>query len=134
MSNVPDEELIKAAENALNSQNLGEFYVGDVGCALVSKDDQIFIGVSIGGYLGICAEQNAISSMVSKDGPKIKKLIAVWKDENGELFALPPCGRCREFLRLISQDNLEADIILGKDHIVKLKDLLPVPMWHAEKL
>lgn len=134
MSTINDLDLIKAAESALNSQKLDDMYVADVGCALVSEDDQVFTGACVGGYLGICAEQSAVSNMLSKTGPKIKKLVAVWNDENGELFALPPCGRCREFLRLMSQDNLEAEIILGKDHTVKLKDLLPVPMWHAEKL
>ena len=134
MSSIIDTDLIKAAENTLNSQKINDLYVADVGCAIISEDDQIFTGACIGGYLGICAEQSAVSNMLSKTGPKIKKLVAVWKDESGELYALPPCGRCREFLRLMSQDNLEAEIILGKDHTVKLKDLLPIPMWHSERL
>ncbi len=135
MANLSDEQLILAAEGALNSQKLADnFYIADVGCALISEDDQIFTGACIGGSLSICAEQSALSSMVSKTGPKIKKLVAVWKNEQGELHAIPPCGRCREFLRILSQDNLEADIILGKDNVVKLKDLLPFHGWYAEKL
>lgn len=134
MTNISDEELIKSAESALNSQNLGEFYVADVGCALISENDTVFTGACIGGYLGICAEQSAVSAMVIKGTPKVKKLVAVWKDEQGVLHAIPPCGRCREFLRTISQDNLETEIILGKDHVVKLKDLLPYHGWYAEKL
>lgn len=131
---MTDEDLIKKAEEALNPQNLADFYVGDIGCALISEDDTVFTGSCIGGYLGVCAEQGAVSAMISKTGPKIKKLVAVWKNDQGELHTIPPCGRCREFLRVLSQDNLEADIILGKDHIVKLKDLLPFHGWHAEKL
>lgn len=72
--------------------------------------------------------------MVSKGTPKIKKIVAVWKDEEGELYALPSCGRCREFLRVVAQENLEADIILGKDHVVKLKELLPFHGWHVERV
>lgn len=131
---MDDDQLIKLAEGALNSQKIDDMYIGDVGCALIAENGEIFTGTCIGGYIGICAEQGAASAMISKTGPKIKKLVAVWKDEKGELYAIPPCGRCREFLRLLSQDNLEAEIILGKDHIVKLKELLPFHGWHAEKL
>jgi cytidine deaminase len=134
VADVTDTELIKAAAAALNSQSVGNFYVADVGCALRTFDNQIFVGSSIGGYLGVCAEQSAVSNLVANCEPRIKKLVAVWKNEQGRLHALPPCGRCREFLRLLSPDNLETDIILGKDHIVKLRTLLPFYGWHAEEL
>jgi cytidine deaminase len=134
MASISDIELISAAESALNSQKVGDFYVADVGCALLTYDDQVFIGASVGGYLGVCAEQSAMSNLVADGEPRIKKLVAVWRNEEGRLHALPPCGRCREFLRLMSMDNLEADIILGTDHVVKLKDLLPINGWHAEEL
>jgi cytidine deaminase len=126
-------ELIQHAASALNSQNLGGFYVGDVGCALISENNEVFTGACVGGGLGICAEQSAVSQMITKGKPHIKKIVAVWKDEHGELYVIPPCGRCRDFLRSVSQDNLEAEVILGKDHVAKLEDLLPYHGWHAEK-
>lgn len=129
------QELIQKAASVLNSQKLGDgFYVGDVGCALISEDDQVFTGASIGANLSVCAEQSAVSQMVSKGKPRIKKIVAVWKDEKGELYVIPPCGRCREFLKMVDSDNLEADIILGPDHVVKLKELLPFAGWYAEKV
>lgn len=131
--NVTDNDLILAAAQALRSRKLDGFYVADVGCALVGENDQVYTGACIGGSLGICAEQSAVSVMLSKTEPKIKKIVAVWRDEQGKLFVLPPCGRCREFLRTMAQDNLEAEVILGKDHVVKLKDLLPYHGWHAER-
>jgi cytidine deaminase len=134
MALVTDDELIRAAARVLNSQMIGEFYVADVGCALLSFDDRVFTGASIGGHLGLCAEQSAVSNMVASGEPRIKRLVAVWRNEEGQLHALPPCGRCREFLRLVSSENLETDIILGKNHVVKLKDLLPFHGWHAEEL
>jgi cytidine deaminase len=134
MSQISDTELIKHAEEALNSQNLGHMYVADVGSALVAKNGHVFTGACIGGGLSICAEQSAASNMVSKTGPVITKIVAVWKDEHDQLFAVPPCGRCREFLRTLAEENLEADVILGKDHVVKLKELLPYAFWHAEKV
>ena len=132
MPEISNEELINRAEAALNSQKLDGFYVADVGCALVSQDDEVFTGACVGGYLGICAEQAAVGALVSVSSPKIKKIVAVWKNEEGALHVIPPCGRCREFLRMIDQENLDADVILGHNHAEKLRDLLPYHGWHAE--
>jgi cytidine deaminase len=133
MTNITDDELIQAAAQKLRSRNLGDLYVADVGCALIGADDKVYTGACVGGSLSVCAEQSAVSSMVSHTDPKIKKIVAVWRDEHGELYVVPPCGRCREFLRIVSGDNVETEVILGKDHVVKLKELLPYHMWHAEK-
>jgi cytidine deaminase len=134
MADVTNSDLIEAAASALNPQVIGDFYVADVGCALLTFDGQIFTGASIGGNLGLCAEQSAVSNLAASCEPRIKKLVAVWRSENGQLHALPPCGRCREFLRCMAIENLELEIILGKDHVVKLKDLLPFHGWHAEEV
>jgi hypothetical protein len=50
---------------------------------------------------------------VAHGPPRIVMLAAVWRDPDGAVHALPPCGRCREFLRLVSQSNLEADVVLA---------------------
>jgi cytidine deaminase len=131
---VADEQLIEAAAKALNSQALDDFYVADVGCALVSASGHMYTGACIGGYVGICAEQSAVGQLVSKERPTIKKLVVVWRDDAGRLHALAPCGRCRQFLLSVSVDNLETQIILGDDHVATLRDLLPLPSWHAEPL
>lgn len=134
MTVISDADLFEAAEAALNPQHLGQFWVADVACALIAQDGRVFTGVCVGGHLGLCAEQSAVSAMVSAGQTKITKLVAVWHDSDGDLHALPPCGRCREFLRVLSQDNLEADVLLGPDHVVKLRDLLPWHGWHSEPL
>jgi cytidine deaminase len=127
-------ELCERAEAALNPQDLGAFHVADVGCAVVAEDGSVHTGACIGGYLGLCAEQSALSAVVAQGPPRIVMLAAVWRDPGGALHALPPCGRCREFLRLLSQSNLEADVVLGLDHVVKLKDLLPSHGWSSQVL
>ena len=135
MVQITHEQLIEHAQGALIAQELADnFYVADVGAALLTEDGEVFTGACIGGNLGICAELGAARAMLSKTGPKVKAVVAVWRNEAGELHVIPPCGRCREFLRMLSQDNLEADVILGKDHVVKLKDLLPFHGWYAEKV
>jgi cytidine deaminase len=132
---VTDLELIEYAESRLNSQRLDEgLYVADVGCALLSESDEVFTGACIGGHLGVHAEQSAFTNLVSKSGPTIKKIVAVWRDADGSLHIIPPCGHCREFMRMLSQDNLGADVIIGNGRVVKLSELLPYPSWYSEKV
>lgn len=134
MRPISTPELCLLAEAALHPQDLGRFWVADVACALVAQDEAVFTGVSVGGHLGLCAEQSAVSAMVATGQTSIAKLVAVWHDSDGALHALPPCGRCREFLRELSQDNLQADVVLGPEHVVELRDLLPWHGWHSEVL
>jgi len=127
-------DLCRRAEAALNPQDLGDFLVADVGCAIVAENGSVYTGACVGGYLGLCAEQSAVSAMVAEAPPRIVTLVAVWRDPTGALHALPPCGRCREFLRLLSQSNLQADVVLGLDNVVKLQDLLPSHGWSSQLL
>ncbi len=101
---------------------------------MVAEDRSVHTGACIGGYLGLCAEQSAVSAMVTQGPPRIVKLAAVWRDSDGALHALPPCVCCREFLRLMSQSNLEADVVLGLEYVVKLKDLLSSHGWTSQLL
>ncbi len=134
MPEISVAELCRRAEGALNPQDLGDFHVADVGCAVVAENGSVYTGACVGGYLGLCAEQSAVSAMVAEVPPRIAKLVAVWRDSTGALHALPPCGRCREFLRLMSQSNLQADVVLGLDNVVKLQDLLPSHGWSSQLL
>ncbi len=72
--------------------------------------------------------------MVSTGPPVVRRIVAVWRDEHGDLFVLPPCGRCREFLRTMSHRNLDAHVVLGPGHMVTLRELLPSHGWHAERV
>jgi cytidine deaminase len=131
---ISDRDLIAAAAQALNPQQLADgSWAADVGAAVEAADGQVFTGASIGGYLAVCAEQSALTQLVSTTAPRIRRVVAVWRDPaDGALHILPPCGRCREFMRVLDQANLDAQIILGPDHTSTLADLLPLPGWHAE--
>jgi len=79
---------------------------------------------------GLCAERSALAAMVTDGCYQIDKVLAVWRDEKtGKLHVLPPCGICRNFMRELDESNLEADVILGKEDIKKLKDLIPHYEW-----
>ncbi len=104
-----------------------------MGAAVETEDGQVFTGASIGGYLSICAEVGALSQLVAVTTPTVNRMVAVWRNPaDAVLHVIPPCGRCREFVRTLSSQNLEATVILGPDHTATLRELLPYAGWYAE--
>ena len=69
---------------------------------------------------GVCAEHAAIAAMITAGESRIIKMVAVgaWDD------IIPPCGRCREFIYQINNENINCEVML-KDKIVTLDYLLP---------
>ena len=128
---MTNEELIEKAASVVSSKRIGDFTVGDVGCALVTDKDHLYLGVCIdtGSGMGFCAEHNAIGTMVTNGEYRIRRIVAVWKNEKGEIYILSPCGRCREFIYQIDKGNLETEIILGREKTAKLSELLPYQNW-----
>ncbi|WP_201782203.1 hypothetical protein [Paenibacillus xylanivorans] len=52
---------------------------------------------------------------------RVLKMIAAGSDGN----IMPPCGRCRELISRIHDDNLKTEVMEGNEIIVTLKELLP---------
>ena len=112
------------ASSVLNYRQLSDCAdAGDVGAAILTENGNIYVGTCIDATcgLGFCAEQAAAAAMITAGENTIQKIIAV--DKDGKI--LPPCGRCREFLSQIGDNNLQAKVMVGEDTIVKLIDLLP---------
>lgn len=130
MPEIATEALIKKAKSVLNPRKVGDYLVGDVGCALVTDKNNTYLGVCIdsGSGIGFCAEHSAIAAMVTAGEYKIKRIVAVWQDGN-DSYILSPCGRCREFIRQIHKDNLETEVVLDAGKVVKLAELLPYHDW-----
>jgi cytidine deaminase len=130
---MTNQDLIKAAEEVTQHRKLAEDNTaGGVGAAIVTEAGNVYRGVCIDTQsgMGFCAEHSAVAAMVTAGESKIKTVVAVWKDErDGKLYVLPPCGRCREFMSQIDEANLDTDVILGRDKIVKLRELLPYNEW-----
>jgi cytidine deaminase len=126
-----NEELIGIAEGTLNPRVVGGRLFGDVASTLITDKGNLYSGVSIdtGSGTGFCAEHGAIAAMVTAREYRIERIVAVWKDDSGVTYVLPPCGRCREFMRQIDEDNLDSEVIVGTDKVVKLKELLPYHEW-----
>ena len=130
MPEYTNDEMIARAAAVLNPRPIGDDLMGDVGCALLTDQGNIYLGVCIdvGSGIGFCAEHSAIAAMVTAGEYRIKKIVAVWKGENG-LYVLSPCGRCRQFMRQIHPDNMQAEVILGRDTAATLAELLPYADW-----
>jgi cytidine deaminase len=128
---MTNEQLIEKAVSVINLKTDKNSQTGSVGCALVTNKNNIYVGVCIDtrSSMGFCAEHNTIGTMITEKEYTIKKIVAIWKDDKDDIFVIPPCGRCREFMRQLNEVNLEADVVLYKDKVVKLKELLPYYDW-----
>ena len=130
---MTNDELIEKASSVLHRHVAKDRLFGDVAAALISGRGDLYVGVCIDtASWGICAERSAIATMVTAGEYTIRKIVAVWRDEkDGTLYVLPPCGVCREFMRRVDEANLETEVILGKEKVAKLKELLPYHEWPA---
>lgn len=124
-------DLVYAAEAVLRPHRVGDRLFGDVAAALETVAGQRHVGVCIdtGSGTGFCAEHAAIAAMVTAGEYRIARIAAVWHDDGGRLYVLPPCGRCREFIRQIDPANLDTEVVLGADRSVALRELLPEWDW-----
>lgn len=131
MADTPNDDLIRAAEAVLNPHRVGDRLIANVGAALVTTSGNRYVGVCIdtGSGTGFCAEHSAIAAMVTAGEYRIERIVAVWRDDRGLLYVLPPCGRCREFIRQIDAANIDTDVILSRHRSALLRDLLPCHEW-----
>lgn len=129
MSKITNQDLIKKAASVIKAKETKTGLFGDVGCALLAANNKMYFGTCTAGANAYCAERSAIVAMITDGEYVIKKIVAVWKNEKGELFVIPPCGNCRQCMREVDEDNLNAEVVLDKDKTVTLKELLPYFDW-----
>jgi len=115
-----DKEIIKKAEELWKRDYSSKKH--SVSSILVSKDGEIFEGMSMEFHCGIavCAERVAMFKLMPKQY-EIKTIVAMYKDK-----IIPPCGVCRELMYEMSPKNLKNTwVIVSKSKKVKLKELFP---------
>lgn len=95
-----------------------------VGSALITNKKKFYTGCNVenGSYgATVCAERNAIGSMINGGDSKISKIYVYTKD------GWPPCGICRQVIKEFASKDLE--IILGnskgKEKILTMDELYP---------
>lgn len=126
------EELIEKATEVLNPRQLSSTAeAGSVAAAILTDSGKIYTGICIetACSMGFCAEHAAAAAMLTAGESHIVKMVAINKRGN----VLPPCGRCREFIRQLNDHNIEAEVLINRDRAVKLRDLLPYDWREAKR-
>ncbi|ACQ55011.1 cytidine deaminase [Clostridium botulinum] len=118
------DELYDIAKNTLNPRKISKnSYAGSVAAAILSESGKVYTGVCIDTpcSMGFCAEHAAIAAMITAGENRITKVVAVYEDGT----IIPPCGRCREFICQIHDENYKCQVMIKKDMIITVNDLLP---------
>jgi cytidine deaminase len=138
-----DKEVLQQAIAA--SSRLYVKGIQEVGAALRTSSGELFSGIhfeTATGFATICGEVAAMCCMVSAGHRDLETIAAVWRDQAGQHFLLPPCGRCREMMSDFNP-NTWVIVTTGANHWdvdaitkagkVRVADLLPLKS-HGLKL
>ncbi len=119
-------DMYSAARAVQNERAISDCVeAGGVAAAVLSASGKIYTGVCVDAActLGICAERNAIFSMITAGEQEISRVIAI---DSGN--AVPPCGACREFMAQLmpgKYHRIEIMMDYGADRVVTLGELTP---------
>ena len=125
--------LISKAKEVQNHRILSPFIeCGQVGAALITKSGNIYTGVCIdtASTLGICAERNAIHTMITNGESKIDRIVCI--DSKGNAGA--PCGACRELIMQLDKESKNIKFLLNANtyEYATMKELVP-NWWGYER-
>ncbi len=128
------DKLYIAARKVQNERKLSPMMeAGSVSAALLSSKGNIYTGVCIDTAcsLGMCAERNAIASMITNGESQIIKIVAVMPDGKAGM----PCGVCREFMMQLNKAAGETEILCDYEtkKAVRLKSLIP-EWWSTDQM
>ena len=121
------DRLYAAATAVRNERRISEYVTcGEVSAAILSSTGKIYTGVCIDtcSTLGICAERNAIFSMITNGEQEIDKVIAILPDGSSGA----PCGACRELMVQLMPEKYKGIQIMmdyRQERIMTLGELTP---------
>ena len=121
------QRLFEAARSVQNERRISDYVeAGGVAAAVLSASGKIYTGVCIDtcSTLGICAERNAIFSMITAGENELTKVLAIMP--NGKTGA--PCGACRELMVQLmpnSYKNVEIMLDYERGKVTTLGELTP---------
>lgn len=119
---VEFEQLVCRARAALKPRRLSRTAeAGSVAAAILTDSGNVYTGVCIDTAcsMGFCAEHAAAAAMVTAGESRVVRMVAVGED--GRI--LPPCGRCREFVRQLHDGNGHVEVLVGPEAVVRRSDL-----------
>ncbi len=118
------EELKQIAQRTLAPRQLSKnAWAGSVAAALLAANGKVYTGVCIDTpcSMGFCAEHAAAAAMVTDGESRVEQIVAVGED--GQV--VPPCGRCREFLCQLHDENHRCRVLLPGGQVKTVGQLLP---------
>ncbi|MBQ9899449.1 MAG: cytidine deaminase [Ruminococcus sp.] len=121
------QEMYEAARAVLNARRISEYVTaGEVSAAVLSKSGKIYTGVCIDtcSALGICAERNAIFSMITAGENEIARVLCIPPVEGKGA----PCGACRELMvQLMPTSYKDIEIMLdySAGKVITLGEITP---------
>jgi len=119
------DQLLKIAKELAKERKLSRIATaGTVAAAILTDKGNVYTGVCIDtpAGMGFCAEHAAIAAMITSGESRIVKCVATGADDDG---ACAPCGRCREFINSVHDENYKCEIMLEDGSITTIKELLP---------
>jgi len=123
-----DLELVREAEELL-ARHHSE--ISGVAVALQTTKARRYYGLDIDLELSpvsICAEYSAIGNMVTNGERAISTIVAVSMSRKpNEYNVLPPCGKCREFMRAFGNPYVILKLEGKRLRKTRLSNLLPMP-------
>ncbi len=125
------DDLYLAARRVQKGRAVSPFVeAGGVAAAILTASGRVYTGVCIDTAcsLGMCAERNAIASMITSGESRIARVVAIQEDGRIAL----PCGACREAIRQLNPGNEDTQILLDLNDrkTAPLRQLLP-DWWGA---
>lgn len=121
---MTDDDLIQAAQRIAGEFRTSDDCVaGGVAAALLTRQGRLYTGICMDTAcsLGACAEHAAIAEMLKARESEIATIVAVCDGR-----VVPPCGRCRELIRLVSAANAGTRVLVARDRAMTLAELLPL--------
>lgn len=124
---VDEQKLVEAAKS-IRSNAYAPYSGYRVGAALIDDNGAVHTGCNVENSAfpeGVCAEANAIGSMVAAGGKRIVAIAAV--GGSGDIEACTPCGGCRQIIREFADPDTRI-ILIGNDDRVDsytIDEMLP---------
>jgi cytidine deaminase len=124
-----DRELLKKTRGLLRKR-VSE--ISGVSAGLLTSGGSEFFGLCVDAKtstVGMCAEYSAVGAMVTSGESRIKTIVAVTRKSPTRYGVLPPCGKCRDFIRGFGNPYviLQTGKSLEDLKKVRLSELVPNP-------
>jgi len=119
------DQLLMIAKGLVKERKLSRVATaGTVAAAILTDKGNVYTGVCIDtpAGMGFCAEHAAIAAMITAGESRIVKCVATGIDDSG---ACVPCGRCREFINSVHDENYKCEVMLEDGSITTIRELLP---------